>query len=31
VDVRKSSGLYHQIEGWVDAALGVAEADATTL
>jgi transposase len=31
VDVRKSSGLYHQIEGWVRAALGVAEADATTL
>jgi hypothetical protein len=31
VDVRKSSGLYHQIEGWVHAALGVAEADATTL
>src|SRR5437016_85164 len=31
MDVRKSSGLYHQIEGWVRAALGVAEADATTL
>jgi transposase len=31
VDVRKSSELYHQIEGWVRAALGGAEPDATTL
>jgi transposase len=31
VDVRKSSELYHQIEGWVRAAVGGAEADATTL
>ena len=30
VDVRQSSGLYHQIEGWVRAALGVAGADVTT-
>src|SRR5215813_7878447 len=29
VDVRKSSELYHQIEGWVRAALGVAEAGVT--
>jgi transposase len=29
VDVRQSSGLYHQIEGWVRAALGVAKADLT--
>jgi transposase len=29
VDVRQSSGLYHQIEGWVCAALGVAGADVT--
>jgi transposase len=31
VDVRKSSELYHQIEGWVRAALGVAEPGTTTL
>jgi len=30
VDVRQSSGLYCQIEGWVRAALGVAETDVTT-
>jgi len=30
VDVRRSSGLYHQIEGWVRAALDVAGADVTT-
>jgi transposase-like protein len=30
VDVRQSSGLYRQIEGWVRAALGVAETDVTT-
>jgi transposase len=29
VDVRRSSGLYRQIEGWVRAALGVAEAGVT--
>jgi len=28
IDVRRSSGLYYQIEGWVRAAWGVAEADA---
>jgi transposase len=29
IDVRRSSGLYHQIEGWVRAALSVAEAGVT--